>query len=265
MTTPVYQIDAFNDTAFKGNPAAVCLLQETKSEQWMQSVASEMNLSETAFISSRNEINEFDLRWFTPTIEVDLCGHATLASAHILFESKVIKRNLPIVFHTRSGELITRCNNGLIEMDFPAQTASPVGEPPELTTALALSPVYIGKNQDDLLVILDTETQVRECQPNFKLLSTLPVRGIIVSARADDERYDFVSRFFAPAAGIDEDPVTGSAHCCLAPYWQQQTGKSQMLGLQVSKRSGEVSVRIKENRIFLAGQAITILKGELYV
>ncbi|RMF91377.1 MAG: PhzF family phenazine biosynthesis protein, partial [Nitrospinota bacterium] len=209
----LFQVDAFTQIPFTGNPAAVCLLPAPQEESWMQRVAREMNLSETAFLVRQED--HFRLRWFTPAVEVDLCGHATLASAHILWEEAYLQPEEQARFVTRSGLLTATRQGEWIELDFPAEPAQPVTPPPELVHALEVSPRYVGKNRFDYIVEVDTEETVRGLTPDFALLKTLPMRGVMVTARASSAGYDFVSRFFAPAAGIDEDPVTGSAHCCL--------------------------------------------------
>jgi PhzF family phenazine biosynthesis protein len=264
MRTPLYQVDAFTGKPFKGNPAAVCLLQGPASEAWMQNIAAEMNLSETAFLYPNHE-DGFNLRWFTPTVEVDLCGHATLASAHILWETNLLQPHKTAHFHTRSGLLSAVRYSEWIEMDFPAKAPEPTEPPEGLLSALGMTVHYIGSNRMDYLVEVESEEDVRALKPDFALLAQLPVRGIIVTGRASMPDYDFVSRFFAPAAGVPEDPVTGSAHCCLGPYWQSRLGKAELTAYQCSKRGGTVRVRVTPERVFLGGQAITVLKGELTV
>ena len=209
MTIPLFHVDAFTDRPFAGNPAAVCILPSWKDDGWLQGVAGEMNLSETAFIVKRPD--HFDLRWFTPTVEVDLCGHATLASAHVLWNHAYTSGD-EIRFSTRSGVLKAFRRGDDIDLDFPLKPEEPVEAPPGLLESLGVSAIYVGKNQFDYLVEVDSEAALRGMAPDFKRLATLPVRGIIVTSRSADPRFDFVSRFFAPAAGVDEDPVTGSAH-----------------------------------------------------
>ncbi len=271
MNVPVLQIDAFTLQPFSGNPAAVCVLERAGEAAWMQSVAAEMNLSETAFLVPRQRGGSpdgFDLRWFTPTVEVDLCGHATLASAHALWEQGRLSGGAPARFHTRSGALTCRKDGAWIWMDFPATAAHPAEVPAGLLEGLGLAPaarpVPVARNKFDYLVELETEMAVRDLKPDPGRLRPLPVRGVIVTARADGGRpYDFVSRFFAPAAGIDEDPVTGSAHCALAPYWGERLGRTAMTGYQASRRGGTVRVEVKGERVLLGGQAVTVLRGEL--
>jgi PhzF family phenazine biosynthesis protein len=263
MTLTIYQVDAFTSEPFKGNPAAVLVLPEPPEDAWMQSVAVEMNLSETAFLIKTDE--GYNLRWFTPGAEVALCGHATLASAHILWETGQLAPGETARFHTLSGLLTARQMDGWIELDFPAKLENPAGEMPELIDALGVQPSYVGVNPFDYLVVVDDEAVVRSLNPDFGKLAQLPVRGVIVTSRAaSDSDFDFISRFFAPAVGVPEDPVTGSAHCCLAPYWAGKLGKNEMLAYQASQRGGVLQVAVKENgRVLLRGQAVTVLKGEL--
>lgn len=261
MRVPVYQVDAFANERFRGNPAAVCLLQEPVGDEWMQAFAMEMNLSETAFLHP--EASDWRLRWFTPKVEVSLCGHATLASAHILWETGALALEKPAVFQTLSGALTCVRRGAWIEMDFPAVFAKPAAPPDLLLSALRVEPVFVGVNKMDYLVQVKTEAEVRELKPNITQLSELPVRGVIVTARSDTDQYDFVSRFFAPAAGVPEDPVTGSAHCCLAPFWSKQLGKTGLTGYQTSQRGGFVRMTMAGERVMLSGQAVTVLRGEL--
>ena len=259
MPLAITQVDAFTDKAFGGNPAAVCVLPEWRDAQWMQQVAREMNLSETAFLV--RQAGGFSLRWFTPTVEVDLCGHATLASAHALWEEGHLQPDEQARFHTRSG-LLTAARNGVfIEMDFPVKPEQPAPAPDGLAEALGATPVYIGRNDFDYIVELDSEQTVRRLTPDFGALARLPVRGVIVTSRAGE--YDFVSRFFAPCAGIPEDPVTGSAHCCLGPFWSSRLGKNEFIACQASARGGIVYVRVEGERVRLGGQAVTVLRGSL--
>jgi len=258
----ITQVDAFTDKPYGGNPAAVCILPEPRGDEWMQSVAQEMNLSETAFL--QKAADGYDLRWFTPAIEVELCGHATLASAHVLWEAGHLPHGEQARFHTLSGLLTATRKDEWIELDFPAKLAQAAQVPERLLEALGMdAPLYVGKNQFDYLVEVASESAVAGMQPNFSLLKTLGVRGIIVTSRAEMSGFDFVSRFFAPGSGIDEDPVTGSAHCCLGPYWQERLGKAEFVARQISARGGTVRVRVENDRVHLGGQALTILRGEL--
>ncbi len=263
MSLTIYQVDAFTDKPFAGNPAAVCLLPQPGNAQWMQQVAMEMNLSETAFLYKLDD--GYSLRWFTPAVEVDLCGHATLASAHILWETGHLQANQQARFFTRSGLLTAERKGDWIEMDFPAKLAEQTDAPPNLLQALGVSAQqiqYIGKNVFDYLVEVASEDVVRGIQPNFTLLSTVQARGVMVTSRASTPGYDFVSRFFAPLAGVNEDPVTGSAHSCLTPYWSQKLGKQAMVAYQASPRGGILRVRASGDRVQLGGQAVTVLRGE---
>lgn len=261
MGLRITQVDAFTNTPFAGNPAAVCLLPAPRDESWMQSVAREMNLSETAFLVKRDD--GFALRWFTPAVEVALCGHATLASAHVLWEEGHLPPAHQAWFHTKSGLLTGDRAGEWIELDFPAKREEPAAAPPGLAEALGVTPKYVGKNQFDYLVEVDREDSVRRLAPNHAALATLPVRGVIVTSRASSPGYDFVSRFFAPGAGVPEDPVTGSAHCALGPFWQARLGKNDLVAYQASPRGGVVRVRVAGDRVKLGGQAVTVLRGEL--
>lgn len=261
MGLTIFQVDAFTDTPFTGNPAAVCILPAPGDDHWMQKVAQEMNLSETAFLY--RQADGFHLRWFTPAVEVDLCGHATLASAHILWETGQLPPTEQARFYTRSGLLTAARQGAWIELDFPSTPEEAATVPPQLTRALGVVPVYVGKNQFDYLIEVDTEETVRAMQPDFTLLRTVPVRGVIVTSRAASPQYDFVSRFFAPASGVNEDPVTGSAHCCLGPFWSQRLDKTDLVAYQASSRGGIVRVGVRGDRTLLSGQAVTVLRGEL--
>jgi PhzF family phenazine biosynthesis protein len=262
MGLTLIQVDAFTSRPFHGNPAAVCLLDRPRQDQWMQAVASEMNLSETAFV--HREENDLRLRWFTPTIEVDLCGHATLATAHVLWEAGILPPTRPARFLTRSGLLTAvLAADGWIEMDFPADPPSASDDIQALTEALGAVPRDVRRGRFDYLAALESEEAVRTITPDLAALRVLDARGVIVTAVSDRPEYDFVSRFFGPAAGIDEDPVTGSAHCTLAPYWASRLKRSEMMGYQASARGGIVGVRLEADRVILRGQAVTVLRGEL--
>lgn len=263
MGCPIYQVDAFTSEIFTGNPAAVCLLDGKYSDEWMQALAAEMNLSESAFVAQRNEPNEFDLRWFTPTVEVDLCGHATLAAAHVLWEERRVSSDQVIYFHTHSGLLKVAKREGLIELDFPLDPLSEVTPPQGMEEALGLCAIYVARGRDDYLIAVETEQMVRELSPDFLQLAKIPARGFCVTAPAEEEGIDFVSRFFAPGAGVDEDPVTGSAHCMLAPYWASVLGKQHFTARQISQRGGVVTVVVKGERVALSGQAVMVWKGQL--
>jgi PhzF family phenazine biosynthesis protein len=258
------QIDAFTDEPFRGNPAAVCLLDQDKPAEWMQRLAAEMNLSETAFLKKQN--GDWSLRWFTPAVEVDLCGHATLASAHALWEEKILSAGSLARFHTKSGLLTASRAGEWIELDFPAKPQEPVVAPAGLLEALGIErPLHTGRSAFDYLVEVDSEDVVRNLDPDYARLRKLSARGIIVTSRSASDRYDFVSRFFAPGAGIDEDPVTGSAHCTLAPFWAAKLLKKEFVAYQASARGGIVRVRLEGDRVKLGGRAVTVFRGELAV
>lgn len=258
---PIFIVDAFTDRPFGGNPAAVCVLDRWQPDEWLQQVAREMNLSETAFLVSRNG-NVFDLRWFTPKVEVELCGHATLASAHALWEAGRADR-MVIGFHTKSGRLTANpLPAGEIELDFPAQPAKVCDPPIGLLEALDAKAIAIGRNQFDYLLELASEAEVRTLRPDFGKLAATECRGVIVTARSADPKFDFVSRFFAPKAGVNEDPVTGSAHCCLSEWWGNKLGKSELVGYQASERGGVVRMRRIGDRVRLIGAAVTVVRGE---
>ncbi|MGH9754566.1 MAG: PhzF family phenazine biosynthesis protein, partial [Blastocatellia bacterium] len=265
MEIPILQIDAFTSEPFKGNPAAVCLLAEPRPAEWMQNVAAEMNLAETAFVVPRPGGGGFDLRWFTPTIEIPLCGHATLASAHALWETGRLAKNKEARFHTLSGWLIASHSGDRIEMDFPALFADKAELPKAVEEALEIKPlaVVVNRRKDgsdsNFLVELETESTVRNVKPDFEKLRRTVNAGIIITARGDS-KYDFVSRYFACFAGIDEDPVTGSAHCMLTPYWAAKLGKTEMSAYQASARGGEVTVSLNGDRVVLGGNAVTVLR-----
>lgn len=266
--TALVQVDAFTAEAFKGNSAAVCILEEPRDERWMQLVAGEMNLSETAFVVPGEPA--WSLRWFTPVSEVDLCGHATLASAHVLWERGLLAKDRAAAFDTRSGRLTARrLANGSgegdvwIELDFPATADQEIAPPPDLVEAVGASARYVGRSRFDYLLEVADEETVRRVSPDFGRLRAVGGRGVIVTARAASAGVDFVSRFFAPAFGIDEDPVTGSSHCCLAPYWARRLGRTSLVAHQLSARGGVLKVRLDGDRVRIAGQAVTVLRGEL--
>jgi PhzF family phenazine biosynthesis protein len=260
----IYQVDAFTTEPFRGNPAAVCLLEDARPDGWMQSVAAEMNLAETAFVERLDGRHEtFGLRWFTPTVEVDLCGHATLASAHVLWETGEGADQLS--FRTRSGRLTATRREGGIQLDFPADPVTPVDPPPDaLAAALGAQPVRVGRGRSFYLAEVAEAATVRGLTPDIAAVAALDAGGVIVTAPGDGES-DFVSRFFAPNFGIDEDPVTGAAHCCLAPYWQDRLGRGRapLVGYQASTRGGFVGVEVRDDRVLLTGLAVTVLRGEL--
>lgn len=264
MSWPLFQVDAFTDEPFAGNPAAVCLLEAEADPAWMQRVAAEMNLPETAFL--RRSAGRYELRWFTPTVEVELCGHATLATAHVLFSEGLAEAGQPVRFDSASGPLTARPGaDGAIWLDFPATPAAPDDPPDGLLEALGAGPVrWTGLGRLDYLVELEDEAAVRDLAPDVGRLRWLGSRGVIVTAAASGTGgYDFVSRFFAPGAGIDEDPVTGSAHCALGPFWAGRLGREELTGFQASARGGLVRVRPQGDRVLLGGRAVTVLRGQL--
>jgi PhzF family phenazine biosynthesis protein len=260
MTT-LHIIDAFTDTPFAGNPAAVCIRTQPADESWMKLVAREMNLSETAFLHPID--GGFSLRWFTPAVEVKLCGHATLASAFTLWETDVLKPGEAARFHTLSGWLTCTREGDWIAMDFPARHCPACDPPPGLAEALGCDLIFCGGNGMDYLVEVRDEQTVRALRPNMSVLAALPVRGVIVTSRSELKSFDFVSRFFAPAAGVNEDPVTGSAHCALGPHWQMKSGKPDFNAFQASERGGVVKLGVRGDRVILRGQAVMMSRVEL--
>nr|WP_201781181.1 PhzF family phenazine biosynthesis protein [Ornatilinea apprima] len=266
MKTPIYQVDAFTSQPFSGNPAAVCLLTSQRSDEWMLNTAREMNLSETAFLLPEGD--GYRLRWFTPALEVDLCGHATLASAHILWETGKLPPEEPARFYTRSGLLTARKVANRVELDFPARPMQPAELPDGLAAALGIPAPRAAAwhaQGENFLIELDSEAPVRAAQPNFDQLKAYPIHGVILTSEATQStRYDFVSRFFAPRWGVNEDPVTGSAHCYLAPYWSERMGKTVFSAYQASARGGELRVRLDGERVFISGEAVTVLSGSLH-
>jgi PhzF family phenazine biosynthesis protein len=262
MGQRIVTVDAFTAERFRGNPAAVCVLERPAQDAWMQDVAREMNLAETAFLV--REGDAFRLRWFTPTVEVDLCGHATLASAHVLWEDALVAPEDPVRFLTRSGELGAELEDGWVKLDFPATPPSPAEAPEGLLEALGLEwAITVGKSRFDWLVEVDTIERLRGIEPDFRALARIGGRGVIVTCVSEVPQYQFVSRFFAPAAGVDEDPATGSSHCCLAPFWALRLGRPELVGYQASARGGEVRVAWRGDRVQLAGRAVTVMRGEL--
>ncbi|MEC4817512.1 MAG: PhzF family phenazine biosynthesis protein [Scytonema sp. PMC 1069.18] len=263
MGQTITQVDAFTNTPFAGNPAAVCVLPAPLTDEWMQKLAQEMNLSETAFLVRQED--GYHLRWFTPTTEVPLCGHATLASAHVLWSEGHLLPDEVARFHTKSGLLIAKKQGSWIELNFPVNKSEGTTAPPELSEALGVSLKTVMKNSLGYLVQVESEDLVRQMQPNFELLKTLPHTEIIVtSSTHQDSEYDFVSRFFAPGFGINEDPVTGAAHCCLAPFWRDRKRKDEFMAYQASSRGGVLKIRYDGgDRVYLSGQAVTVMRGEL--
>jgi len=260
MRLPLYQIDAFTGEVFRGNPAAVCPVDDWPDDGLMQSIAAENNLAETAFFRPRGD--DYDLRWFTPTTEVDLCGHATLASAYVVFHYVQTERR-SVTFHTRSGALtVERDGNDLLSMDFPAWPPSECEAPTSLVSALGHPPLRVLKTRD-YVAVFETEAEVRAATPEMEALRRHVDAAVIVTAPGDEA--DFVSRFFAPTLGVPEDPVTGSAHCTLVPYWAEQLGRETLRALQVSTRGGELHCQLRGERVRIAGRAVRYLEGAIYV
>ena len=262
MGQQIFQVDAFTDQPFAGNPAGVCVLEAPRDDEWLQHVAREMNVSETAFL--QRQADGFGLRWFTPKVEVDLCGHATLASAHVLWQEGHLEAGTHARFHTRSGLLEASRRDDFIELDFPAYAPRPLAAPAALVQALGVTPDAVARfDIGYLLAAVDSEETVRGLDPDLARLATLPDLAVMVTSRASTPGYDFVSRVFAPRAGIPEDPVTGSTHCCLGPFWREPLGQDVFTAYQASARGGVVRVRVEGERVRLAGQAVTVLRGEL--
>lgn len=260
----IYHVDAFADQPFRGNPAVVCILDANRPDMWMQSFAQEINLSETAFVLTQDD--GFSLRWFTPKREVSLCGHATLATAHILFEESYLKGDEEARFQTLSGQLIAKRYGTQIEMDFPTRFTVSAQERSDINHALGVVPKSTHKaslRDDVYLIEVESEQIVQDLAPNFGLLSATGIRSVIVTSQSQTKDYDFVSRYFSPGVGINEDPVTGSAHCYLAPYWGTQLNKKQLIGFQASSRTGLVGCEWQQDRVLLRGKAVTIFKGKL--
>ncbi len=262
MTLEIHQVDAFTSRPFGGNPAAVCLLPRSRPARWMQNVAMEMNLSETAFLHPQNS-GDWRLRWFTPAVEVALCGHATLASAHVLWDTGRLKKSQLARFHTKSGLLTARRVGAGIELDFPAKPLETASPPDGLAESLGIAPVAVVRSAFDYLVEVDSAAALRRIKPDFHRLASIPVRGIIVTARSDTPKYHFISRFFAPASGVNEDPVTGSAHCALATYWAPKLGRTRFVAYQASARGGVLKVTVSGDRVLLQGNAVTVMKAKL--
>lgn len=262
-TSPLryFIVDAFTDRPFAGNPAAVVPMKQWREDSWLQNVAMEMNLSETAFFVPTE--GGFHLRWMTPKVEVDLCGHATLATAKVIGHLGLVKNGETIRFESRSGTLTARLGVDHIELDFPLKKEEATAAPAGLLEALGTETKYVGKNTFDFLVEVEGESVVRKLTPDCKRLASVGCRGVIVTARSDDPKFDFVSRFFAPGAGIDEDPVTGSAHCCLAGFWSKRLGKTKFMAYQASARGGVINVELVGDRVLLGGQAVIVAHGKL--
>ncbi len=264
MEQPIYLVDAFAERPFSGNPAAICILDAPMPESLMQTIAMEMNQAETAFVAKRAD-GSFDLRWFTPTVEVDLCGHATLASAFVLWHTGMLTADATAHFHTRSGLLTATKNQDGITLDFPAEVVSAIVMP-QIAAAIDVPVKFVGKNRIAYFAEIESETAVRNFTPDLRRIADLGMRGLIITAQADTTaEYDFVSRFFAPAAGIDEDPATGSAHCGLAPYWRDKLGREALVGYQASPRGAIIRTLCRDSRVLLTGNVVLTLTGTLHL
>lgn len=263
MELKLYTVDAFTDKPFAGNPAAVCIPENELTEAQMKNIAFEMNLSETAFVRKKGDI--YSLRWFTPDSEVDLCGHATLATSHILWQTGLHDKSKTISYETRSGILKANRVDGKIELDFPVDLEHPVDIPDNLVKTISAKPIYLGMAKWSYLAEMDSEDTVRKINPDFALMETLDAWGLIITARSNSKEFDFVSRFFAPRKGVPEDPVTGSAHCILGPYWMKKLGKNDLRAFQASKRGGILGVKVDGDRVKLTGTAITMLEARLNI
>lgn len=261
MKIPIYQVDAFTDTLFGGNPAAVCILEKGLDEKVMQAIAAENNLAETAFVVPKG--NDFEIRWFTPESEVDLCGHATLASAHVLFRHMHFDRDKIGFYSPHSAWLYVSKDEDRLHLDFPQDGLSPIVTPALLVEAFGQTPIECYQGKSDYLLIFETQKQIENFKPNLNVIAQAGNRGVIVSAKGD--KVDFVSRFFAPQIGIPEDPVTGSAHTSLTPFWAKKLGKNQMTALQLSKRGGQLNCELQGDRVLISGKAITYLVGEIKI
>lgn len=269
MKLPIFTVDAFTAKPFAGNPAAVIILNEPIKESIMQSIADEINLAETAFVMKEKDNPGFSLRWMTPVMEVDLCGHATLATSHVLWQQGICSESEPILYHTRSGELTAVKRNEKIELNFPAIPQKQIKYPPELIAAIGgVLPKYVGMTKWNYIIELENEDAVRNLKPDYNVMLGLPGWGTIITAKADEgnpDGFDFISRFFAPEKGIQEDPVTGSAHCALAPYWAGRLGKTDFKAYQASPRGGVLGVRVEGDRIYLTGNAVSVISGEIEI
>ena len=264
MSQAYYVVDAFTDQLFRGNPAGVCPLKAWLLDETMQKIATENNLAETAFFVARSP-GDYDLRWFTPTIEIDLCGHATLASAHVLW-NHLGEKSDSLLFHSLSGELKVVRKNGRLALDFPSRPADKIVEPEGLVRAFGLSsaPAWIGQTEDRFLIVFGSQQEVLDAAPDFNLLAAFPMGRFILSAPGENG-IDFVSRFFAPQAGVPEDPVTGSSHCTLIPYWSERLGRKVLRAKQVSPRGGDLFCEDLGDRVLIAGNAATYLRGEIFI
>jgi PhzF family phenazine biosynthesis protein len=266
MSAPktIYQVDAFTAEPFKGNPACVCILEKEMPKKWMQNIAAEMNLSETAFIVKDNE--KYKIRYFTPESEVPLCGHATLASAHIMYEAGIIAADKKITFIAKAGELMIRKSGNWINMNFPAYSFDPVRIPADIEKIIGIKPAELYRTSHGWrMALLLGEHELRNMKPDFNLMKDSVYGDLIVTAPSEDTNFDFCVRCFAPALGINEDPVTGSAHCVLVPFWHKKTGREEFVSHQISLRSGILKVALKGDRVQISGHAKTIFRAELFI
>jgi PhzF family phenazine biosynthesis protein len=260
----IFQVDAFSDTPFKGNPAGVMIVDKDTPAGWMQNMALEMNLSETAFLVPQE--GSFDIRYFTPTVEVPLCGHATLASAHILFQLGIVEPGKSILLNAKAGKLVIRKEGDWIVMNFPVFSLNPIEIPADFQKLVGFKPIEVWSSDDDwIIAIAKTESEIRLAKPDFNSLVENGLGHLMITALSTEENTDFVVRCFAPRSGINEDPVTGSAHCALTPLWFKKTGKKEMNSYQVSDRTGRLKVRSANDRVEISGQAVTIFKAELQI
>ncbi len=263
MKIPIFQVDSFTVKPFKGNPAGVYLLEQPRDATWMQAIATEMRLSETAFLSPKG--NDYNLRWFTPSTEVDLCGHATLASAHILFELGFYDPDETILFHTKSGVISATFNHGTIELDMPLIRSVPVESTPLLEEILGQPPLAVSRSEDNAILLAEIAdpADVEAFDPDFKKIAALEETNLVITAQTPGGKNDFISRFFSPNTGIPEDPVTGLGHCILTPYWAAKLNKDQFVAYQASARGGTVWCRLGKDRVYLGGKAVTLFSGEI--
>jgi len=260
----IYQVDAFTAEPFKGNPAGVCILEKDASDEWMQNVAAEMNLSETAFLTPDHQ--DFRIRYFTPAAEIPLCGHATLSSAHILYEKGLSDKLREVALHSKAGKLSVRYDAGWITMNFPSYPVKPVKIQEGIENIIGIVPAELYRTDHGWsFAVLHNEKEVRNLKPDFGAMKNSEHGDLIVTAPSEDKTFDFCVRCFAPALGIDEDPVTGSAHCALVPFWHKRTGRIEMVSHQVSKRGGILKVADRGERVEISGQAVTVMKIEMFV
>jgi len=256
----LFQVDAFTKQLFKGNPAGVCILHENvkNNDELMQNIAMEMNVSETAFVTKKND--EYDLRWFTPETEVEFCGHATLSSAHILWETGLVQNDETIVFNTKSGKLLATKTDDRIELDFPAIEVTEISSKEMINNGLGVKPLFTGTDGKRYLLEINDYDELIKMKPNFEKLKEIGKTAFMITCESQDDKYDFYSRFFAPSIGINEDPVTGSAHSYLVPYWARKLNKSILYAFQASKRGGEIECELNKERVLLRGNAKTVFK-----